>query len=793
MAYALLLPTFLFVLTSADPTGSVVRTTPAHAPGSPSWCGTRADTAERILRIHRQNLARRPIAMTRGAPNDRVVDDIVLLDDDGTLVIDGVTDSIEITERALALVGDRFDYVTIFVASTFEEDVTPEIGFAFMSSINKDILGVNRGPDSDGTNPHAMAMLNMNDLREYPFGPDAIVPGFVNTTGVELLGHEAGHLVASFVFSESADLLGLGNVHWSFYHQTYGSLMHGNQWIDNGDGTFTTAPDDQQTTGYSQLDQYLWGMRGVEELTDPIWVISDPSVGLSEGTAPTGDVTTAGTRVDVTPDDIIAYNGPRDPAYPDAPRDFSMVFVLVVPSGTEPSSADLAEMQQFRTSWETFFSVATDGRGSMLTSLADTIPVSAAFRAHPRVGAPPLSVSFSNLSHGEVTSVLWDFGDGTVSSDPEPSHTYMAAGDYTVSLTVDGTAGPKTAIRSGFVVVDDFVEILVDDFESDRGWTLGTPADATQGHWERAAPVPLFDASGDPIQPGYQTTPGGSLAWITAALFFDVDGGSTTLLSPVLDTMPYDRLFLSYARWYTNNKGPSPLLDVLAVEVSDDGGSSWTSLERPGESMHQYRVPEFEIDGLIEPTTQFQLRVIASDLGADSTVEAVFDDFKLIGVPLPDFDSDGFPDSRDNCPFNSNSAQLDGDADGAGDPCDCAPTDGTAFAVPSSVAGLTVEPMGAVAELTWEDQAPTAGTATLYDAIEIALSELHSSRSFNAAVCLASDLSAPSVVDNGSDPPAGTGRAYLVRALNVCGEAGFGDSSVQPDPRDGLDASPPCP
>ncbi len=55
------------------------------------------------------------------------------------------------------------------------------------------------------------------------------------------------------------------------------------------------------------------------------------------------------------------------------------------------------------------------------------------------VGVPDPSVSemtvqFTNLSTGAWTSLLWIFGDGTTSTDPNPVHTYGAQGSYTVTL-----------------------------------------------------------------------------------------------------------------------------------------------------------------------------------------------------------------------------------------------------------------------------------------------------------------------------------------------------------------------
>lgn len=52
-------------------------------------------------------------------------------------------------------------------------------------------------------------------------------------------------------------------------------------------------------------------------------------------------------------------------------------------------------------------------------------------------GTAPLYISFSNLSTSAV-SYLWDFGDGTTSSEFAPYHTYETSGTYNVCLTAFG-------------------------------------------------------------------------------------------------------------------------------------------------------------------------------------------------------------------------------------------------------------------------------------------------------------------------------------------------------------------
>lgn len=64
------------------------------------------------------------------------------------------------------------------------------------------------------------------------------------------------------------------------------------------------------------------------------------------------------------------------------------------------------------------------------------------FRADSLVGCQPHTVQFSNLSQfADPNSYFWDFGDGTTSTQQNPSHTYRQAGVYTVSLYAENQQG----------------------------------------------------------------------------------------------------------------------------------------------------------------------------------------------------------------------------------------------------------------------------------------------------------------------------------------------------------------
>ena len=81
-----------------------------------------------------------------------------------------------------------------------------------------------------------------------------------------------------------------------------------------------------------------------------------------------------------------------------------------------------------------------------------SVPV-ANFTAKPRSGDGPLVVQFTDTTTGHVSSRLWDLGDGTTSTEQNPTHTYRYKNiaDYTVSLSVTGMGGSDTEIKTNYI------------------------------------------------------------------------------------------------------------------------------------------------------------------------------------------------------------------------------------------------------------------------------------------------------------------------------------------------------
>jgi hypothetical protein len=132
-----------------------------------------------------------------------------------------------------------------------------------------------------------------------------------------------------------------------------------------------------------------------------------------------------------------------------------------------------------------------------------------------------------------------------------------------------------------------------------------------------------------------------------------------------------------------------------------------------------------------------------------------------------DGDNDGVGDLCDICPATSNPTQDDNDADYIGDACDCQPADFTDHS-PLETTELMVSRSGTIATLTWLGQNDGA------DAFSITRGLLSSLAAGAYGACRAEGVRGTTFPD--PDVPApGTGYFYLVQGQNYdCGEGVLG-------------------
>jgi gliding motility-associated-like protein len=78
----------------------------------------------------------------------------------------------------------------------------------------------------------------------------------------------------------------------------------------------------------------------------------------------------------------------------------------------------------------------------------------ASFSANLTTACAPASIQFTDQSitppgAGSIVSWFWDFGDGSNSTQQNPSHTYTSVGFYTVTLQITSSTGCKSAASIG--------------------------------------------------------------------------------------------------------------------------------------------------------------------------------------------------------------------------------------------------------------------------------------------------------------------------------------------------------
>jgi PKD repeat protein len=620
------------------------------------------------------------------------------------------------------------------------------------------------------------SIVQMNDLLEYLPRLDDPLPGFTGSVeGVEVLGQETGHQFASFAEVPGEGMLGRGLSHWSFFMHTSGSVMEGNDWLPSG-GDWLSGPGFER---YSHLDEYLFGLRDAAAVTEPIFVLQNPhnTNGRTAASPPEEGVQIQGTREDITMGMLVAAEGPRVPAPAVAPKTFRMAFALVVP-GTAVPPGDLERMEQFRREWVDWFALETHQFGTVDTSLPG-VPVTAEFEAEVFAGPAPLAVAFRDQSRGPIQSRQWEFGDGGTSTEIDPVHVYSQPGYFTVRLTVQGPAGPAVRVQPNLVLVQPFLEVLREEFEGGAsGWLPGQINNAASGFWIQDDPVGT-SVAGIAAQPEDDATPGAGTGCLVTgntspggtAGENDVDGGTTSIESPTLDFTGMQLPVVDYAYWLSNNLGGGPGADVLRLEVSPDGGSSWYQLDSVQRGDRTWRRRQVRLTKILPPAAGIRFRFLAADLGLGSIVEAAIDDFRVVGLSgLPDADGDAIPDAADNCAGTPNPAQTDTDSDGYGPPCDCDDLNPAKGAFASTAIDIAADPADTT-RFTWS-AVPNAVSYNVYRGQVPPETPF-----FYGTTCLKKHSFTTVVIDT-LVPASGGWLYYLVAPENACGESGLGTSSA---------------
>lgn len=171
-----------------------------------------------------------------------------------------------------------------------------------------------------------------------------------------------------------------------------------------------------------------------------------------------------------------------------------------------------------------------------------------------------------------------------------------------------------------------------DNFQTNLGWTVVNSA-GVQGGWVRTVPRGTLSGDGFWANPNQDSDDQGNIAWVTGngipgANCNDVDNGSTELRSPNFDLTTYKQPTLNFDVWFYAGNGTIPPDDTLIIKISN--GLTEALVEKIFKpTLSWKKVRNVDIKKLIQPTSNMQLKIIASDQSGVNghIVEAGFDQF----------------------------------------------------------------------------------------------------------------------------------------------------------------------
>ena len=93
-------------------------------------------------------------------------------------------------------------------------------------------------------------------------------------------------------------------------------------------------------------------------------------------------------------------------------------------------------------------------------------PLLTLVQAVPSQGHVPLQVQFTAQASGQISTYVWDFGDGSHAGTSNPQHTYETPGNYQVSVQIIGEGGVASGATS--VLAKEAVLLVVAEAGPDR-------------------------------------------------------------------------------------------------------------------------------------------------------------------------------------------------------------------------------------------------------------------------------------------------------------------------------------
>ena len=304
------------------------------------------------------------------------------------------------------------------------------------------------------------------------------------------------------------------------------------------------------------------------------------------------------------------------------------------------------------------------------TATPITVEITASFGSYD---SESVTLNYALNGGAFLDKPMADLGGGLFRADLPGAGCFDEYDYYASALTGTGNEVVSETVHA--LVAGDKLIAVDYDGETTGGWTVGDAGDnATTGVWNRTDPLPT-DA-----QPGDDVSTDGTQCWVTDGRGggvgdYDVDGGKTTLKSPVYDLAAMNDPWLGVWVWYSNDKGADPNNDTFRIDFSSNSGSSWVNAKTLGPadefSGGGWYYHEFHITDTVTPNSTFRARFVAEDAASGSIVEAAVDELAIFDYDcsdcVADFNGDGAVNTQDVLAFlnawnaGDSSADINGD------------------------------------------------------------------------------------------------------------------------------------
>lgn len=196
-----------------------------------------------------------------------------------------------------------------------------------------------------------------------------------------------------------------------------------------------------------------------------------------------------------------------------------------------------------------------------------------------------------------------------------------------VAFSPEGAPGASHTAAIADSVVSD-----LQNFENGTaGWTVTNDPTLTTGAWELVDPIGTTAAPENDAGAGTDThcwvTGQGSIGGTAGAN--DIDGGTTTLTSPVIN-LSGGNAQISMEIWHYNLENNPSEFDDLLVQIANDGTNWVTAITIPGGQISpNWSTYSFSAGDFVAPTATVQVRFVVGDDQLGSIVESGVDNFTV--------------------------------------------------------------------------------------------------------------------------------------------------------------------